>query len=71
MKNVFKKGFSIFRDNSIVYLLNKIGWFQTGNAYNWLTTETIDSVVFLMCSKIGIHSIEAKYLIILIFTFII
>ena len=30
-----------------------------------------DTVIFLVCSKIGIHTIEAKYLIILIFTFII
>ena len=69
--NVLKKTATIVRDNTIIYALNKIGWFNTAGVYNYLTTESLDTAVFLLCSKLGVHAISHKYLILLILTFII
>lgn len=59
------------RDNTIVYTLNKMGWFQSANIYNYLSTESVDTAVFMLCGKLGVHTISNKYLILLILTFII
>lgn len=66
-----KKAFSLFRDNLIIYILNKFGWTQSASAYNWLTTEISDSVGLLIAGKIGVSSIHGKFLILLIISSII
>jgi hypothetical protein len=70
MSKVIHKGYTLMRDNSIVYLLDKYGCVSLANVFNWATTETSDVVVFLVMTKMGIKSIEAKYLALLIVSFI-
>lgn len=65
-----KKGYQLFRDNTIVTQLYKCGFPLGAKAYNWLTTETTDTVVFFIAGKIGISSISTKYIILLIIAFI-
>lgn len=55
----------------IIYLLNKFNYTNSADVYGWITTETIDTVVFSLCTKIGIHGLSDKYIILLILTFII
>jgi hypothetical protein len=66
-----KKAYTLTRDNTIIYLLNHIGWAQSANVFNWITTETSDVVILLLAGKIGISSLEGKMLALLIFSFII
>lgn len=66
-----KKAYTLTRDNTIIYLLNHMGWVQSANVFNWLTTETSDVIVLLIAGKIGISSLEGKMLALLIFSFII
>lgn len=65
-----KKAYTILRDNSIVSLLQHLHMPLMANGYNWLTTETLDTVVFTVTTKLGVTSISNKYLIILIITFL-
>jgi hypothetical protein len=53
-----------------MYVLNKYGCVSLANMFNWATTETSDVVVLLVISKLGVTSIEAKYLALLIVAFI-
>lgn len=65
-----KKAFSLVRDNSIVYLLQQYGYVQLAGLFNWATTETSDVLIFMMMSQLGVKSIEAKYLALIIVSFI-
>lgn len=71
MNKTFRKGLSLARDNFIVDILNKMQWSQSAFAYNWLTTSTQDVIIFALASHIGVTTIQSKYLILLIITFII
>lgn len=66
-----KKAYTLTCDNTIIYLLNHIGWSQSANIFNWLTTESSDVIVLLLAGKIGISSIEGKMIALLIFSFIV
>lgn len=70
MSKVIHKGYTLIRDNSIVYLLNKYGCVSLAQMFNWATTETSDVVVLLVINKLGVTSVEAKYLALLIVAFI-
>jgi hypothetical protein len=70
MGRVAHKGYTLIRDNSIMYVLNKYGCISLANMFNWATTETSDIVVLLVINKLGVTSIEAKYLALLIVAFI-
>lgn len=65
-----RKTLSLVRDNSIVYLLQKYGYLQLANVFNWATTETSDVVVFMVMAKMGVKSVEAKYIALIIVSFI-
>ncbi len=65
-----KKAFSLVRDNSIVYLLQQYGYVQLASLFNWATTETSDVLIFMIMSQMGVKSIEAKYLALIIVSFI-
>jgi hypothetical protein len=65
-----KKAFSLMRDNSIVYLLQHYGYGQLASLFNWATTETSDILIFMMMSQLGVKTIEAKYLALIIVSFI-
>jgi hypothetical protein len=68
---VCRKGYTTIRDNAVVYLFNHLGWFQTANIYSWITTEMVDTLSLVVAGKIGATTIEGKFLILLIITFII
>lgn len=70
MKKLFGKGFSIMRDTGIYTLLNMYGLKDAAYIFQWATTSTHDVVVFTIASKLGITSIQSKYLILLIIAFL-
>lgn len=69
-RKVFKTGFRLFRDNSVVQLLNYYGLNFMANSYNWLTTDSQQVLVMTLCAKMGITTIQSKYLILLIISFL-
>jgi hypothetical protein len=70
IKKTIKKSYSLLRDSVIVDILNKMNWTNTAFAYNWLTTSTQDSIVLSLAGQLGISSVQSKYLILLIISFI-
>jgi hypothetical protein len=65
------KAFSTIRDNSIYYVLSEHGFKQSAAIFQWATTNTSDIAIFAIASKLGITSIQSKYLILLIVTFLV
>lgn len=65
-----KKGIALFRDNMIITQLNKCGFPLTAKAYNWLTTETLDTAILFLAGKIGLSTISSKYIILVIIAFL-
>jgi hypothetical protein len=65
-----KKAYTTFRDNSIVSLLQHLHLPFFANSYSWLTTETLDTVVFTLTTNLGVTSINTKYIILFIITFL-
>jgi hypothetical protein len=70
IKKTIKKSYSLLRDSVIVDILNKFNFSNTAMAYNWLTTSTQDSIVLSLAGQLGISSVQSKYLILLIISFI-
>lgn len=67
---MFKKIYTTLRDNSIVALLQHLHLPVFAQGYNWFTTSTSDVVIFMTLAKMGIKTIEAKYLTIIIISFL-
>lgn len=70
IKRPIKKLYTIIRDNTIVFYLNKFGCTTTAQAYNYLTTSTNDIIILGVCAKLGITSIQSKYIILIILSFL-
>jgi len=66
----FRKMYRTFRDNSIVSLFEYLHMHSIAESYGWLTTETIDVIVFALTAKLSITSIETKYIILFVITFL-
>ena len=67
---MLKKIYTTLRDNSIVSLLQHLHLPFFANSYSWLTTETLDTVVFTLTTNLGVTSINTKYIILFIITFL-
>lgn len=72
-KRIFKpiiKLYTIIRDNTVVYFLNKLGCPIMAKTYNYITTEATDTIILAIGSKVGITSISSKYILLIIFSFL-
>lgn len=65
-----RKFYQLIRDNWIVTYLNSVGFTSSANFYNWVTTETSDVIILSLATKLGITSVESKYIILVICSFL-
>lgn len=64
------KLYTIIRDNTVVYYLNKLGCPILAKSYSWMTTEASDTIILAVGAKVGLSSISSKYILLLVFSFL-